>query len=87
MNDKYPSFASEERNIRLGLSSDEFNPFNMKNVHYSAWPVLLVNYNMSPDKCMKEENIMLSLQIPGPTQCGNNIDVYLEPLIEDLIDL
>ncbi|XP_048611568.1 uncharacterized protein LOC125585897 [Brassica napus] len=84
MNDKYPLFVAEERNLRLGLSTDGFNPFNMKNVNYSAWPVLLVNYNMSPEKCMKEENIMLSLLIPGPTQPGNNIDVYLEPLIEDL---
>ena len=84
MNDKYPLFAAEERNLRLGLSTDGFNPFKMKNVNYSAWPVLLVNYNMSREKCMKEENIMLSLLIPGPTQPGNNIDVYLEPLIEDL---
>ncbi|XP_056850792.1 uncharacterized protein LOC130500102 [Raphanus sativus] len=84
MNDKYPSFAAEERNLRLGLSTDGFNPFSMKNVNYSCWPVLLVNYNMSPEKCMKEENIMLSLLIPGPTQPGNNIDVYLAPLIEDL---
>ncbi|XP_048623298.1 uncharacterized protein LOC106407492 [Brassica napus] len=83
MNDKYPSFAGESRNLRLGLSTYGFNPFDMS-VNYSAWPVLLMNYNMSPDKCMKEENIMLSLLIPGPTQPGNNIDVYLEPLIEDL---
>ncbi|XP_048604933.1 uncharacterized protein LOC106422183 [Brassica napus] len=81
---RYPSFAAEERNLRLGLSTDGFNPFNMKNVNYSCWPVLLVIYNMSPEKCMKEENIMLSLLIPGPSQPGNNIDVYLEPLIEDL---
>ncbi|XP_010507376.1 PREDICTED: uncharacterized protein LOC104783990 [Camelina sativa] len=84
MNDKYPSFASEQRNLRLGLSSDGFNPFNMKNSRYSSWPVLLVNYNMTPDLCMKEANIMLSLLIPGPHQPGNSIDVYLEPLIEDL---
>ncbi|XP_010451825.1 PREDICTED: uncharacterized protein LOC104734009 [Camelina sativa] len=84
MNEKYQSFAAEERNIRLGLSTNGFNPFHMKNVNYSAWPVLLVNYSMPPDKCMKEENIMFTLLIPGPTQPGNNIDVYLEPLIEDL---
>ncbi|XP_013608049.1 PREDICTED: uncharacterized protein LOC106314771 [Brassica oleracea var. oleracea] len=84
MNDKYPSFAAEERNLRLGLSTDGFNPFSMKNSRYSCWPVLLVNYNMAPDLCMKEENIMLSLLIPGPHQLGNSIDVYLEPLMEDL---
>nr|AAC97237.1 putative TNP2-like transposon protein [Arabidopsis thaliana] len=84
MNDKYPEFAIEERNLRLGLSTDGFNPFNMKNTRYSCWPVLLVNYNLPPDLCMKKENIMLSLLIPGPQQPGNSIDVYLEPLIEDL---
>ncbi|KAG7559308.1 Ribonuclease H domain [Arabidopsis thaliana x Arabidopsis arenosa] len=87
MNDKYPSFAAEERNLRLGLSTDEFNPFNMKNTKYSCWPVLLVNYNLPPDLCMKKENIMLTLLIPGPQQPGNSIDIYLEPLIEDLCHL
>ncbi|XP_010495582.1 PREDICTED: uncharacterized protein LOC104772695 [Camelina sativa] len=84
MNDKYPTFAAEKRNLRLGLSTDGFNPFNMKNSRYNSWPVLLVNYNMAPDLCMKEENIMLSLLIPGPDQPCNSIDVYLEPLVEDL---
>ncbi|CAA7044905.1 unnamed protein product [Microthlaspi erraticum] len=84
MNAKYPSFATEERNVRLGLSTYGFNPFNMKNNMYSYWPVLLVNYNLPPDLCIKKENIMLTLLIPGPHQPGNSIDVYLEPLIEDL---
>ncbi|XP_013607989.1 PREDICTED: uncharacterized protein LOC106314704 [Brassica oleracea var. oleracea] len=84
MNAKYPTFAAEERNMRLGLSTDGFKPFNMKNTMYICWPVLLVNYNLPPDLCMKKENIMFSLLIPGPQQSGNSIDVYLEPLIEDL---
>ncbi|XP_048596428.1 uncharacterized protein LOC106359135 [Brassica napus] len=87
MNAKYPAFAAEERNLRLGLSTDGFNPFNMKNSMYSCWPVLVVNYNLPPDLCMKKENIMLSLLIPGPHQPGNSIDVYLEPLIDDLNSL
>ncbi|XP_010445644.1 PREDICTED: uncharacterized protein LOC104728351 [Camelina sativa] len=87
MNDKYPSFASEPRNIHLGLSTNGFNPFIMKNTRYSSWPVLLVNYNLSPHLCMTKENIMLTLLIPGPHQPGNIIDVYLEPLIEDLVHL
>ena len=87
MNDKYPTFAAEERNIRLGLSTDRFNPFNMQSSKYSCWPVLLVNYNLPPNLCMKKENIMLTLLISGPQQPGNSIDVYLEPLIEDLNQL
>ncbi|XP_062100153.1 uncharacterized protein LOC133806034 [Humulus lupulus] len=47
VNDKWPSFSNEERNIRLGLSTDGFNPFR-------------------------------------PKQPVNVIDIYLEPLVEDL---
>jgi hypothetical protein len=36
---------------------------------------------------MVKENLMLILLIPGPKQPGNNIDVYLEPLVEDLNEL
>lgn len=36
---------------------------------------------------MLQENLMLTLLIPGPKQPGNNIYVYLEPLIEDLNEL
>ncbi|CAA7046831.1 unnamed protein product [Microthlaspi erraticum] len=59
----------------------------MQNTNHSTWPVLLVNYNTPPTMCMKAENIMLTLLIPGPTVPGNNVDVYLAPLIDDLKDL
>ncbi|KAG7568012.1 hypothetical protein ISN45_Aa04g008500 [Arabidopsis thaliana x Arabidopsis arenosa] len=87
VNDKWPDFAAEPRNLRLGISTDGMNPFSMQNTNHSTWPVLLVNYNMPPTMCMKAENIMLTLLIPGPTTPGNNIDVYLAPLIDDLKDL
>ena len=85
--DKYPKFPAELRNLRLGLSTDGMNPFSMQNTKYSTWPVMLVNYNMCPTKCMKAENIMLTMLIPGPTAPSNNIDVYLAPLIDDLNDM
>ncbi|KAG7533210.1 Transposon En/Spm-like [Arabidopsis thaliana x Arabidopsis arenosa] len=87
VNNKWPEFAAEPRNLRLGLSTDGMNPFSIQNTKYSTWPVLLVNYNMAPTMCMKAENIMLTLLIPGPTAPSNNIDVYLAPLIDDLKDL
>lgn len=85
--DKWPEFAGEARNLRLGLSTDGMNPFSIQNTKYNTWHVLLVNYNMAPTQCMKAENIMLTMLIPGPTAPSNNIDVYLQPLIEDLKDL
>jgi len=33
---------------------------------------------------MKQKYMMLSMMIFGPKQPGNDIDVYLSPLIEDL---
>ncbi|XP_059624146.1 uncharacterized protein LOC132267108 [Cornus florida] len=83
----WPSFASDSRNLRLGLSTDGFNPFGNLSSAYSCWPVMLVVYNFPPLVLMSKENMMLTLQIPGPKQPGNDIDVYLEPLIDDLKEL
>ncbi|XP_013617360.1 PREDICTED: uncharacterized protein LOC106323850 [Brassica oleracea var. oleracea] len=87
INSKCLEFAAEARNLRLGISTDGMNPFSIQNTKYRTWPVLLVNYNMGPTQCMKSENIMLTMLIPGPTAPSNNIDVYLQPLIEDLKSL
>ncbi|XP_075514216.1 uncharacterized protein LOC142549251 [Primulina tabacum] len=87
INHKWPNFASDPRNLRLGLATDGFNPFGDLSSRYSCWPVILVNYNLPPLTCMTKENLMLTLLIPGPKQPGNDIDVYLEPLVEDLKEL
>ncbi|XP_024007959.1 uncharacterized protein LOC112083967 [Eutrema salsugineum] len=87
VNEKWPEFAADARNLRQGISTDGMNPFSIQNTKYSTWPVLLVNYNMTPTECMRAENIMLTLLIPGPTAPSNNIDVYLQLLIDDLKDL
>ena len=41
-------------------------------------------YNLPPWLCMKRKYIMLYLLISGPKEPGNDIDVFLQPLIEDL---
>ena len=87
IDNKWPTFAAESRNLRLGLSSDGFNPFGDFSSRYSCWPVILMTYNLPPSLCMSKENLMLTLLIPGPKQPGNDIDVYLQPLIEDLMEL
>ena len=85
--EKFPTFAAEPRNVRLGLATDGFNPFgNMSNC-YSTWPVILVPYNMPSWRCMKENFFMMSLLIPGPQSPGKDVDVYLRPLIDELKDL
>jgi hypothetical protein len=85
--EEYPDFAKHARNIRLGLATDGFNPFSEKNSKYSMWSVFLIPYNLPPWACMRESNFMMALLIPGPTCPGKDFDVFLEPLIEDLLDL
>ncbi|KAK9267622.1 hypothetical protein L1049_010053 [Liquidambar formosana] len=80
-------FAQEPRNVRLGLASDGFNPFGNMSNSYSMWPVLLMPYNLPPWKCMKEPFFMMSILIPGPKSPGNDIDVYMRPLIDELKEL
>ncbi|XP_038699646.1 uncharacterized protein LOC119996939 [Tripterygium wilfordii] len=85
--DKHPSFAIESRNVRLGLASDGFNPFGTMSISHSTWPVVMIPYNLPPWLCMKHSYWMLCLLIPGPKSPGNDIDIYLAPLIDDLKDL
>jgi hypothetical protein len=84
---KYEIFAKESRNIRFALSTDGMNPFGNMTTTHSTWPVLLSIYNLPPWLCIKRKYIMLSVLIPGPKQPGNDIDVYLEPLVQDLLKL
>ncbi|KAL3834256.1 hypothetical protein ACJIZ3_008992 [Penstemon smallii] len=69
-------FAKDSRNVRLGLAADGFSPFRTMSVTHSTWPM-----------CMKEPFFFLTLLIPGPSPPGNNIDVYLQPLIDELKEL
>ncbi|XP_062014292.1 uncharacterized protein LOC133730785 [Rosa rugosa] len=84
VDDKWPAFSSDPRNLRLALSSDGFNPHSSLSSRYSCWHVILVSYNLPPWLCMKRKYMMLTLLISGPKQPGNDIDVYLQPLIDDL---
>ncbi|CAN6720291.1 unnamed protein product [Malus baccata var. baccata] len=83
----YPDFASEIRNVGLGLASDGFNPFGKMRNDHSTWSVVLSVYNLPPWMCMKQLNLLLSLLIPGPRSPGKVIDVYMRPLIDELNEL
>ena len=73
--------------MRLGLAVDGFNPFKIMSTSYSTWPVVLVPYNLPPWICMKQSSFILSMIIPGEKGPGNDIDIYLQPLIEELKQL
>lgn len=85
--EKNPSLAGDERNVRLGLITNGFNPFGNMSVAHSTWPIVVVPYNLPPWLCMKQPNLILSTLIDGPKGPGDKIDVYLQSLVEELKEL
>ncbi|XP_073152998.1 uncharacterized protein [Henckelia pumila] len=85
--ERHQKFASDPRNVRLGLAADGFNPFKNQSTSHSTWPIVLMAYNLPSWECMKPHSMILSTLIPGPRASGNNIDVYLRPLLSELKDL
>lgn len=51
------------------------------------WPVFVIPYNLPPWACMDESNFMMALLIPGPRSPGKALDVFLQPLVEELLEL
>lgn len=77
-------FEKEERNLRLVLLADGINPHSSLSSKYNCWPVMLITYNLPPSLNTKIIFFMSTMLILGPWQPGNDIDIYLLPLIEDL---
>ncbi|WVZ22549.1 hypothetical protein V8G54_001093 [Vigna mungo] len=77
-------FGADPRSLRLSLATNGVNPYGNLSSKHSSWSVMLMIYNLSPLLCMKRKYVMLSMMISGPKQPGNDIDVYLKPLIDDL---
>ena len=81
---KYREFSQEPRNIRFTLSTDGMNPFGqMRNPHIT-WPVILALYNIPSWLCHKRKYLLLTTLISGPKEIGNDIELFLEPLMEDM---
>ena len=76
-NRMHPDFASESRNVRLGLCTDGFNPFGAAGQQYSCWPVILTPYNLPPSMCLKDPVMFLTIVIPGPKSLKQRLDVFM----------
>ena len=84
MDSKLPDFSNDPHNVQLAMEVDGFNPFGSLSSTHSIWPIVLVTYNLPSWLSMKMRFCLLSLLIPGPKQPGNDIDFYLEPLVNEL---
>lgn len=81
----YPDFAIKPRNVRLGLCFDGFTTFSQSASLYSFWSMIVTPYNLPPDICMTASYMFLILIILGPHNPKNKIDVYFQPLIDELL--
>ena len=83
-----PSFAEDPRHVYFALAADGVNPFKQNRSTWSTWPVLLLNYNLPPWLTTKKFFVMLALLISGHKSVTSEVfDVYLEPLLEELLEL
>ena len=77
-------FFSDPQDIALGLSTDGFGPFKYHTK--TAWPIILFNYNLSPEERFQKDNIISVGVIPGPKKPGD-CDSFLWPLVQELLQL
>jgi hypothetical protein len=84
---QYPEFAAESRNIMFALSTDGMNPFDENRTVHSTWSVILAMYNIPTWLCHERKYLILSILIQGLNQPDIDIDVFLEPLMEDMVKL
>lgn len=75
-------YFSDPLDMGFGLMLDGFNPAKRRAT--SLWPVILLNYSLPPEIRYKNENVLVSLVIPG---CPKDMDSFLRPLIEDLKEI
>lgn len=78
-----PDFSDDPRNVRFALSTDGMNPFNERTSKHSTWPVILTMYNIPTWLCMKRKYLFLTVLVSGPQQPGFDMDVFLEPVMEE----
>jgi hypothetical protein len=60
------------------------NPFGDLNNSHSTWPSTLTIYNLPLHLCQKRRYLLLTILISGLSQPSNDIDMFLEPLMEHM---
>ena len=74
-------FFLDPRDVALMSSTDGYQIFYQK--QNDCWIVLLLNVNLPPSECVKNDNLMISAMFPGPKQL-KDINLFLWLLIQEL---
>jgi len=73
--------------MHLGLCTNKFNLFRSFAAPYSYWSVIFIAYNLPLRMCMRLKFMFLSMVIHNPNSLDQNIDVFLQSLIDELKQL
>jgi hypothetical protein len=85
---KWPSFVIEFQNLKLAISTNDFNPFSKKLCQWCTWLVYVLIYNLPPWLTTKHFFVLVALIIQGKESVYvNNINIYLHPLMVELMKL
>jgi hypothetical protein len=88
IDENFPEFAAVHTNLRLGLVGDGIIPYRNNAIKHSTWVLLITVYNLPPWLLTKKFFLSLALLIPGPkSPNAENIDVFLAPIVRDLLKL
>ena len=63
--EKWPIFKEDPRNVRISLAADGVNPFGELSSTYSMWPIFVINNNFPPWMSVKREHRMLAMIVLG----------------------
>jgi hypothetical protein len=81
-------FGRDPRDIHMGIALDGMNPHSEKRSTLCLTPVIAFNYNLPPWLVTKKYFVMLLLLIPTKVSLtGLNVDVFIQPLIDELQQL
>jgi hypothetical protein len=77
-------FFDNPDDLALGLSTDGFTLFKRRRRGLStAWPIIIIIYNLHPRTRTRLENVICLGVIPGPKQ-PKDLNSFLIPLLEEL---
>lgn len=60
------------------------NPYSDMSNKYNCWPMRMIIYNLSLWLCLRKKFMMLIMLTSRPKQPDNDIDIFFDPLIDDL---
>lgn len=78
-------FLAAANNFGLMLNSDWFQLH--KYSEYSIGVVYTVVLNLPRQKRFKEKNVIVIGLIPGPKEPKQNVNMFLDPLVDELLQL